>query len=534
MTSKKMAKGKMAPNMKKKKQGKEKKKSTFISKEKGSILKHSTKKKSMSDAKAASSDILTEKMSLFKGQSESVIKKKAKNLNEFTQPEGYLKDSPRKQIKKKHELSSPKTATKGKERKMKRKLENKYVKSMKATKSKKEMDASEDVAVTNDKRKKKRRELARGDGPAAGELSSAAAAGTGGAAGQPARLTVAGGFSWETTPWPQSGPAAPAADSSDDDDETEQQRAAAEERDLVERERRLMDPSRAPETADDHERLVVAHPDDSSLWIRFMSYFLQATEIEKARGVARRALKTINFREEDEKLNVYVAWLNLESMHGTQETLSNVLHEALQYNDTFKVYTRMAEIHQANNKHDEAELMYSQYSQLEAELMYSQLVKKLPARKEAWLRYGVFLMQVERREAARALMQRALKCLERRDHVEVISKFAQLEFRFGEPERGKTMFDHLLATYPKRLDQWNVYINQLIKVADYDAARVIFQRAATVRLNARRTRSLLKRFLEFEEAHGSAEQQEAVRELARQYVEARSDADAALLDEPAR
>ena len=34
--------------------------------------------------------------------------------------------------------------------------------------------------------------------------------------------------------------------------------------------------------------------------------------------MARRALKTINFREEDEKLNVYVAWLNLESMHGTQ------------------------------------------------------------------------------------------------------------------------------------------------------------------------------------------------------------------------
>ena len=49
--------------------------------------------------------------------------------------------------------------------------------------------------------------------------------------------------------------------------------------------------------------------------------------------------------------------------------------------------------------------------------MYSQLVKKLPARKEAWLRYGVFLMQVERQEAARALMQRALKCLERRDRT---------------------------------------------------------------------------------------------------------------------
>ena len=58
-------------------------------------------------------------------------------------------------------------------------------------------------------------------------------------------------------------------------------------------------------------------------------------------------------------------------------------------------------------------------------------------------------------------------------------------------------------------------------------ARLIFQRAATVRLNARRVRSLLKRFLEFEEAHGTPEQQQAVREMARQYVETRAEADAA-------
>ncbi|XP_037090378.1 protein RRP5 homolog [Pollicipes pollicipes] len=372
--------------------------------------------------------------------------------------------------------------------------------------------------------------------PAVAAAAAAAAAAPppaeGAAAAEPVRLSVPGGFSWETTPWPEVAPLPARADESSSDNEDDTQtppasrlsrrelrlRAAAEERQLAERERLMMDPSRAPETADDHERLVVAQPDDSSLWIRFMSHFLQATEIEKARGVARRALNTINFRQEDEKLNVYVAWLNLENMHGTQETLNNVLHEALQSNDTFKVYTRMAEIHAANSKHDEAEEMYSQ------------LVRKMAANKDSWLRYGTFLMQVDRHDAARALMQRALRGLDRRHHVEVISKFAQLEFRFGQPERGKTMFDHLLSTYPKRLDQWNVYVNQLIKTSDYDAARQIFQRATTVRLSARRMRSLLKRFLEFEQAHGSVAQQEAVRETARQFVESRSEADAMLLE----
>lgn len=44
----------------------------------------------------------------------------------------------------------------------------------------------------------------------------------------------------------------------------------------------------------------------------------QATEIEKARAIARRALSTISFREEQEKLNVWCALLNLENLYGTK------------------------------------------------------------------------------------------------------------------------------------------------------------------------------------------------------------------------
>jgi hypothetical protein len=44
----------------------------------------------------------------------------------------------------------------------------------------------------------------------------------------------------------------------------------------------------------------------------------QATEIEKARAVAHRALSAISFREEQEKLNVWCALLNLENLYGTK------------------------------------------------------------------------------------------------------------------------------------------------------------------------------------------------------------------------
>jgi rRNA biogenesis protein RRP5 len=41
-------------------------------------------------------------------------------------------------------------------------------------------------------------------------------------------------------------------------------------------------------------------------------------EMDKARQVAQKALKTINFREEREKMNVWIALLNLENLYGSE------------------------------------------------------------------------------------------------------------------------------------------------------------------------------------------------------------------------
>lgn len=68
------------------------------------------------------------------------------------------------------------------------------------------------------------------------------------------------------------------------------------EKELSRIEEALMDPGRQPESADDFDRLVLSSPDSSILWLQYMAFHLQATEIEKARAVAERALKTISFR----------------------------------------------------------------------------------------------------------------------------------------------------------------------------------------------------------------------------------------------
>ena len=51
-----------------------------------------------------------------------------------------------------------------------------------------------------------------------------------------------------------------------------------------------------PQSAEEFDRLVLQSPDSSLVWMRYMAFHLETTEIEKARGVAERALKTISFR----------------------------------------------------------------------------------------------------------------------------------------------------------------------------------------------------------------------------------------------
>lgn len=68
--------------------------------------------------------------------------------------------------------------------------------------------------------------------------------------------------------------------------------------------------------------------------------------------------------------------------------------------------------------------------------------------------------------------------------IDVISKFAQYEFRYGEPERGRTMFESLLSSYPRRVDLWSVYIDMVTRLGDKGKVRWVgCLRVLSARLN---------------------------------------------------
>ncbi|EIW71695.1 hypothetical protein TREMEDRAFT_27162 [Tremella mesenterica DSM 1558] len=261
-----------------------------------------------------------------------------------------------------------------------------------------------------------------------------------------------------------------------------------------------------PSSSAEFERALFASPNSSFLWIQYMSFQLQLHEVDKARRIGREALEKITYREEGEKLNVWMALINLELGFGTEESTEKVFKKAVQYNDARTVYIRYAEA-----------LTAAADMQMTEEI-HKKTVKKFGAFPESWTKFASYYLAKGDTASARALLPRAMKSLESSKHLEMIEKMAVLEFKHGDAERGKTLFEGLLERYPKKLDLWSVYIDQLAKVNDIQAVRTAFDRALDRKLNSTKAKFLFKKWLNIEMRIGDVKGQEKAKERAREWV----------------
>lgn len=98
-------------------------------------------------------------------------------------------------------------------------------------------------------------------------------------------------------------------------------------------------------------------------------------------------------------------------------------------------------------------------------------MKKFSSHPDSWTRSADYYLKKGDVDSARELLPRSIKSLDKTKHVETIERMAVIEFKHGDAERGKTLFEGLVDRYPRRLDLWSVYIDQLAKVGDIQAAR---------------------------------------------------------------
>lgn len=274
-----------------------------------------------------------------------------------------------------------------------------------------------------------------------------------------------------------------------------------------------------PQSVADYERLLLGQPNSAEMWVRYMVFQRELNEIEKARQIARRALATINPREETEKLNVWTALLHFENDFTSDESMEEVFKEACQHNDSREIHERMIKIYIGSSKIDKADDLYRS-------MMKNKSFTQDP---QFWLSYATFLMDVLQPpspDRARALLQRATQSVPSKQHRYLTQKFAALEFKStnGDAERGRTIFEGLVSTWPKKGDVWDVYLSLEQSHGSSENVRDLFERMSKIG-KSKRTRGVFEKWQEWEAQEGNTKGVERVKALEGKWREAKAQKD---------
>ncbi|PBK76689.1 U3 snoRNP-associated protein Rrp5 [Armillaria solidipes] len=315
------------------------------------------------------------------------------------------------------------------------------------------------------------------------------------------------GFEWYAKEAP-SEPSDEGSDGSENtDDEDQPSKKRKRKRKEIEQDLTADMHTKAPESTADFERLLLGSPNSSYLWVQYMAFLMQLSEIDKARETAGRALKTINFREEQEKLNVWIALLNLENLYGTDETLEETFKEAARANDSKTIHLRLASIFDTSEKFQQAEDQYKRTS------------KKFGRSSKVWTLFAEFYLRHDNIENSRNLLPRSLQSLEKRKHLKTISRFAQLEYKMGDAERGKTLFEGIVDSHPKRWDIWSIYMDMEAGQRNIQSLRSLFDRVLTFKMTSHKAKSFFKKWLELERRMGDEDGAATVKQKAVEWTQ---------------
>ena len=163
------------------------------------------------------------------------------------------------------------------------------------------------------------------------------------------------GLDWDADDAKKTSSSAAAAASADDNEKPKSKREKAREKanremELHRKEQALRDAAdRAPETAAEYEKLIMQTPRSSYAWLKFVAFHVSVGAYDDARACLERALKAIPASEEEERMNIWVAYLNLENKHGKPspvEATERTFKRACQVANPKKLHLTLAGVHE--------------------------------------------------------------------------------------------------------------------------------------------------------------------------------------------
>ena len=257
-----------------------------------------------------------------------------------------------------------------------------------------------------------------------------------------------------------------------------------------------------------YERVILKDHDNSLNWIEYASYILDTLNLASARQIFERALKIIDIAKTTEKLNIWVAYLNLENIYGDSKSFNKILDRAKEVCDKKLLYNHLIQIYMNSKKYEEASDTYKI------------LIKDYFNDLEIWKKYIEFLFEVNninnKEEDNMQLdfiepkegLNKSMQVLPKKLHLDIMCWYGQLLYRFNNNEEARNMFDNILKNFPKRKDIWFVYIDKEIKFGkNLDKVRKIFDRMFQIKYKINDLKSIMKKFLEFEKNNCKSEKE---------------------------
>jgi rRNA biogenesis protein RRP5 len=245
-----------------------------------------------------------------------------------------------------------------------------------------------------------------------------------------------------------------------------------------------------------YERLILKDHDNSINWIEYASYILDTLNLASARQIFERALKIIDIAKTKEKLNIWVAYLNLENVYGNKNTFEKIFERAKEVCDKKILYKHVIQIYLSTKKYEEVDELYKI------------LIKDFFSDLDIWKNYIEFLFEVNNLENHEKIgniiepkegLNKSMQVLSKKNQLDIMAYYGQLLYRYNNNEEARNMFDNILKNFPKRKDIWFVYIDKEIKYGkNWDKVRQIFDKMFEIKFKVNDLKSIMKKFLEFE------------------------------------
>ena len=105
-------------------------------------------------------------------------------------------------------------------------------------------------------------------------------------------------------------------------------------------------------SVEDFEKLILSDPNNSLYWIQYSAFILDNLGMDSARKIMDRAVHSVDIANLKNKINLWIAYMNLENTYGTPERFKEVVQRALEVNNKKEIYKHLASIYKLSEKYE--------------------------------------------------------------------------------------------------------------------------------------------------------------------------------------